>query len=62
MEVPENNWEPYAQLLKKYMEVPIDFSRYCSIKRDYILTIPCDVEISNTHYGDFQKVKLEKVA
>lgn len=61
MEVPENNWEPYARLLKKHMESPIDFNN-CSIKRDYILTIPCDVEISDTHYGDFRKVKLEKAA
>ena len=58
MEVPENNWEPYAKLLKKHMETPIDFGKYCSIKRDYVLTIPCDVEISDTHYGDFRKVKL----
>ncbi len=62
MEVPENNWEMYARLLKKYMERPIDFSRYCSIKRDYILTIPCDIEMSDTHYGDFRKVKLEDAA
>lgn len=59
MEVPENNWEPYARLLKKYMETPIDFSKYCSLKRDYILTIPCDVEISDTHYGDFKKAKFD---
>lgn len=58
MEVPENNWEPYARLLKKHMQAPIDFSTYCSLKRDYILTIPCDVEMSDTHYGDFRKVKL----
>lgn len=62
MEVPANNWEPYANLLKKEMETPIDFSKYCSIKRDYVLTIPCDVEISDTHYGEFRKVKLEMVA
>lgn len=57
MEVPETNWEPYAALLKKHMEKPIDFSTYCSIKRDYILIIPCEIEISDTHYGDFRKVK-----
>jgi hypothetical protein len=60
MEVPENNWEPYAKLLKKHMETPIDFSTYCSLKRDYVLTIPCDVELSTTHYGDFKKVKLQR--
>lgn len=60
MEVPEKNWEPYALLLRKYMMQPIDFRTYCSLKRDYVLTIPCDVEISNTHYGDFHKAKLEQ--
>ena len=59
MSVPENNWEPYAKLLRKHMEAPIDFSTHCTLKRDYILTIPCDVGISDTHYGDFRKVKLE---
>ncbi len=58
MEVPENNWEPYAKLLKREMQKPIDFSTYCSLKRDYILTIPCDIELSDTHYGDFRKVKV----
>lgn len=62
MEVPENDYLPYARLLKKHMEFPIDFSTYCSLKRDYILTIPCDVEISDTHYGNFRKIKLETVA
>lgn len=58
MEVPENNWEPYAKLLKKHMEAPIDFRTYCTLKRNYTLIIPCDVELSDTHYGDFRKVKL----
>lgn len=58
LQAPENNWEPYARLLKKYMETPIDFRTYCTLKRDYTLTIPCDVEISHTHYAAFEKVKL----
>jgi len=62
MEVPENNWEPYAKLLKRHMEVPVDFNTYCSLKRDYVLTIPCDVEMSDTHYGDFHKIKLAAAA
>jgi DNA polymerase I-like protein with 3'-5' exonuclease and polymerase domains len=57
MEVPENDYEPYAKILKKYMTAPIDFSTYCTLKRDYILTIPCDTEISDTHYGSFKKLK-----
>jgi hypothetical protein len=58
MQAPANNWEPYARLMKKHMETPIDFRTYCSLKRDYTLTIPCDVELSSTNYGDFEKVKL----
>lgn len=58
MQVPAANWEPYAKLMKKYFLAPIDFSTYCSLKRDYILTIPCDIEFSDTHYGNMHKVKI----
>lgn len=58
MEVPENNYEPYAKLMRKYMETPIDFSIYCSLKRNYILTIPCDLEYSDTNYGEMRKMKI----
>ena len=58
MLAPENNWEIYVRLLKKHMETPVDFSTYCSLKRNYTLTIPCDVEISDTTYAEFRKVKL----
>lgn len=58
LQVPENNWEIYARTLKKYMEIPIDFNTYCSLKRDFQLIIPCELEISDTNYGDFRKVKL----
>lgn len=58
MQAPENNWEPYAKLMKKYMETPIDFSTYCSLKRDIKLIIPCDIEISDTNYAEMRKVKV----
>lgn len=58
MQVPANNWEPYARLMKKYFEVPIDFSTYCSLKRDYRLTIPCEIEFSDTNYAEMHKVKI----
>ncbi len=58
LQAPENNWEPYARLMKKYMETPIDFNIYCTLKRDYKLVIPCDIEISHTSYAAFEKVKL----
>ncbi len=59
LQAPANNWEPYARLMKKYMEAPIDFRTYCTLKRDYTLVIPCDVEISHTHYAAFEKVKID---
>lgn len=58
IEAPENNWEPYAKLLKKHMEAPIDFRTYCTLKRDYTLVIPADVEMSTTNYANFEKVKI----
>ncbi len=58
MQVPESNWKPYAEVLKKHMETPIDFSKYCTLKRDFVLTIPCEIEISSTTYADLKKVKL----
>jgi len=58
MIVPENNWEPYARLMKKHFEVPVDFSTYCSLKRNYVLTIPCELEIADKNYAEFRKVKI----
>ena len=55
---PANNWEIYGKLMKKYMEIPIDFRPYCSLRRDYTLTIPCEIEISETNYAEFKKVKI----
>ena len=58
MLVPENNWEPYGRLMKKHFEAGIDFRTYCSLKRDYTLTIPCEIEIAEKNYAKFRKVKL----
>jgi len=58
LQAPANNWLPYAKLMKKYMETPIDFSTYCTLKRDIRLVIPCEVEISRTSYAEFEKVQL----
>lgn len=58
LQAPANNWEPYARVVKRYMERPIDFHTYCSLKRNIDLVIPCDVEISETHYGALKKVKI----
>lgn len=58
MQVPANNWEPYAHLMKQHFEQPIDFNIYCSLKRDYKLTIPCEIEFSDTNYAEMHKVKI----
>ncbi len=58
LQAPENNWEVYARLMKKYMEREVDFSIYCTLKRDIKLVIPCDVEVSHTNYASFEKVKI----
>lgn len=58
LQVPANNWEPYARLIKKHMETPIDFGTYCTLKRDFKLIIPAEVEMSETNYASFKKVKL----
>jgi DNA polymerase I-like protein with 3'-5' exonuclease and polymerase domains len=58
LQAPANNWKPYALLMKKHMECPIDFSIYCSLKRDIRLIIPCETEISETNYASFHKAEL----
>lgn len=58
LQAPANNWEVYARMMKKYMEIPVDFSIYCTLKRDIKLVIPCSVEISHTNYAEFEKAKL----
>jgi len=58
LQAPENGWEKYAVVLKKYMTLPIDFSKYCSLKRDFQLVIPCDIEVSDKSWADMRKVKI----
>lgn len=67
LEVDESNYMAYARLMKKHMEMPIDFSIYCTLKRDCKLVIPCDVEVAVESYADFKKIKVtivdeEKIA
>ncbi len=58
LQVPEKNWEPYARLMKKHMETPVNFRTYCTLKRDFDLVVPCDIEISHTNYAEFKHVSL----
>ena len=59
LQAPKNDWEKYAKLMKKYMETPIDFNMYCTLKRNIRLVIPCEIEISRTNYASFEKVKID---
>lgn len=58
-EVPANNWEPYARFMRSAMTREIDFSPYCTLKRDIRLTIPVDIEFSDTNYAEMKKVSKE---
>jgi DNA polymerase I-like protein with 3'-5' exonuclease and polymerase domains len=58
LQAPANNWESYARMMKRHMETSIDFSIYCTLKRDIKLVIPCEIEISHTNYASFEKVKV----
>lgn len=57
-EAPIGDWERYAILIKKHMMAPIDFRPYCTLKRDYTLVIPCDVELCEDNFSNFKKVKV----
>lgn len=56
-EVPEKEWKTYALFMKKAMTREIDFGPYCTLKRDIKLTIPVDIEMSDTNYAELKKVK-----
>lgn len=57
IQAPENNWMPYALLMKKHMQAAIDFNTYCTLKRDVRLVIPCDIEVAEKSYAVMKKVK-----
>lgn len=53
---PESYIDSLGALIKKHMTRAIDFSLYCSMKRDIQLVIPCDLEVTDQTYGDLMKV------
>jgi hypothetical protein len=69
-QVPFKEWRTYAKSLQGHMVRPIDFSRNCTLRRDFVLTIPCDIEVSInpktgavTNYGELNKMsKIVEVA
>lgn len=50
VEVPIGREEEFASIYKKNVETPIDF-RQGSLKRDYELTIPCEISIGSDWYN-----------
>jgi DNA polymerase I-like protein with 3'-5' exonuclease and polymerase domains len=58
LQVPEKEVGVYAKLLKRCMTRVIDFSTYCSLKRNYKLTIPVDIEVSYTNFASFERLDL----
>jgi uracil-DNA glycosylase family 4 len=63
IQAPENDWQRYALCLKRHMLRTIDFN-LCTLKRNYVLTIPVDIEVSIdfksgkiTSYGELSKWK-----
>lgn len=61
-QVPLNEWRTYAKSMRQLMQIEIDFSKYCTLRRDYKLTIPVDIEVSInpktglvTNYGELYK-------
>lgn len=68
VQVPVSEWRVYAHSLRKHMVRPIDFSTHCSLKRNFVLTIPVDIEVSMkedgtvTSYGELMKMSKIKEA
>lgn len=58
IQAPANDWERYASVLKRHQTRMLDFSLYCTLKRDYKLTIPVDIEMSDQNYAALKKVKV----
>lgn len=55
--VPEKEAQAYGRLFTTWMEKPIDFSE-CSLPR-HTITIPCELEISDTTFYDLKTYELD---
>jgi uracil-DNA glycosylase family 4 len=54
-QMPKNEYKDICKEIRKSFEKPIDF-RGCSLRRDYDLVIPCDMEVGD-NYLDMEKVR-----
>lgn len=52
-EVPKGRELEYGETFKRNVEQPIDF-RTCTLSRDFELTIPCEVEWSDTNWKEMK--------
>ncbi len=55
VEIKKDELERYGGLVKKYIETPINFNR-CSLKRDFELVIPSEIEWSDTNWAEMRKL------
>lgn len=55
--VKEDEMKDIAKLMKKELEIEIDFN-FCTLKRNVKLVIPCDFEWSDTNYKAMKKLKV----
>lgn len=56
VEIKKEELPLYVNTVKKHLETPIDFRR-CSISRDFELTIPCEIEWSDTNWHEMRKLE-----
>src|ERR1041385_1844697 len=56
-EVKEGREKEFGQIFKRNVEVDIDF-RNCSLKRDYLLKIPCEVSIGKENWEDLEEAQV----
>lgn len=54
---PKDEVVPIARVLKKHIEIPIDFN-YCTLKRDIKLIIPADFEVGEKNYLHMERLKM----
>lgn len=54
-QMPIGEYKDICKEIKQHFERPIDFNN-CSIKRDYRLIIPCDIEVGD-NYLDMEKLR-----
>lgn len=55
LQIPEKMIDEVSPVINKHMTAPIDFSKYCTLKRNVQLVIPCDLEVTDVNYGTLEK-------